>query len=100
MSDVTGPLGAGSDEQPPAPRRWHRDVGVAVTGALAVLLVWFAVANLQGVRIQFWVTSATAPLIVVIAISGFLGAAVAGLLGRAARRRRRPVDGEPGGGGV
>lgn len=100
MSDATGPLGAGAGEPPPAPRRWHRDVGLAVTGALAVLLIWFAVANLQGVRIQFWVTSATAPLIVVIAISGFLGAAVAGLMGRAARRRRRPADGEPDPGGM
>lgn len=63
---------------------------MVATGALLILLVWFAVANLQGVRIRFWLTSASAPLVVVIAISGVLGAGVASLVGRVARRRRRP----------
>jgi uncharacterized integral membrane protein len=87
VSDAMGTGGATGDEQPTARRR-SRDVRVAVTGAVAVLLVWFAVANLQDVPIHFWVKSAAAPLIVVVAISGVLGASVAGLVGRATRRRR------------
>lgn len=66
---------------------------MVAVGVLAVLLVWFAVANLQGVKIRFWLTSAHAPLIVVIAISGCLGAAVAALAGRVSSRRRRSGDG-------
>jgi uncharacterized integral membrane protein len=54
-------------------------------GVIAVLLVWFALANLSSVKIDFWVYHATAPLIVVIAISGLLGAGVALL---AVRHRR------------
>jgi uncharacterized integral membrane protein len=89
MSETMGPVGPpGGDDQPTGARPRHRDLRVAVTGAVAVFLVWFAVANLQDVKIRFWVTSATAPLIVVIAISGFLGAVVAGLVARATRRRR------------
>lgn len=94
MSDQTEPFGA-PEEDRPARRNRGRDLRVAVTGAFAVLLVWFAVANLQGVRIHFWLASATAPLIVVIAISGFLGAAVAGMAGRMVRRHRRPDAGNP-----
>ncbi len=53
--------------------------------AAAALLVWFALANLRDVRIDFWVFDRQAPLIVVIAISGLLGAAIAALV-----LRRRP----------
>ncbi|MGH8980777.1 MAG: lipopolysaccharide assembly protein LapA domain-containing protein [Acidimicrobiales bacterium] len=77
------------DDQPARPvRDCGRDARLVLTGISVVLLVWFALANLQGVRIRFWVTAAHAPLIVVIAISGVLGALVSGLLSRAARRRR------------
>jgi uncharacterized integral membrane protein len=88
MSDAMGPVGVAGDDQPAASRRRRRDLRVAVTGAVLVLLVWFAVANLQQVHIHFWVTSTRAPVIVVVAISGVLGAAVAGLVGRVSRRRR------------
>jgi len=57
-------------------------VGVA---AAAILLVWFAVANLRDVRIDFWVFNRQAPLIVVIVISGLLGALITALI-----MRRRP----------
>ncbi len=56
-------------------------IGVAVA---AVLLVWFALANLRDVRIDFWVDTRHAPLIVVIVISGLLGALMTWL----AMRRR------------
>lgn len=59
-----------------------------LTGVAAVLLVWFALANLTKVSITFWVSTARAPLIVVILISGALGAAVALLVSRSRRRRR------------
>ena len=54
-------------------------VGIAV-----VLLVWFALANVRDVRIDFWVFNRQAPLILVIVISGLLGA----LIGALVMRRR------------
>jgi uncharacterized integral membrane protein len=63
-------------------RRQATLVGVAIA---AVLLVWFALANRQHVRIDFWVVHRQAPLIVVIVISGLLGALIAALV-----MRRRP----------
>ena len=65
-----------------------RDARLVVLGVGVALLVWFAAANLQGVRITFWVTSTTAPLVVVVVISGVLGAGVASVATRLARRRR------------
>ena len=50
-----------------------------------ILLVWFAVANLNRVRIDFWVFHRQAPLILVIVISGLLGALITALI-----MRRRP----------
>jgi uncharacterized integral membrane protein len=65
------------------------DARLVLIGVVAVLLVWFALANLQDVPIHFWITTTRAPLIVVIALSGVLGAVI-GLL--AGRRRRRPRE--------
>ncbi|HWE65873.1 MAG TPA: hypothetical protein VG298_04455 [Acidimicrobiales bacterium] len=55
-------------------------------GVAGVLLVWFAVGNWRRVPIEFWVHRSQAPLILVIVISGLLGAAIALL---ATRRRPR-----------
>lgn len=80
-----------SDEQPAPPDRGGgrgREVRLVVTGVAVVLLGWFAFANLQTVRIRFWLTSAHAPLILVIVISGVLGALVPGVWSRVTRRRR------------
>jgi uncharacterized integral membrane protein len=87
---------AGIPETPDAsaPRNRARDARLIAIGVFAVLLIWFALANLQDVRIHFWVTSTHAPLIVVIIISGVLGAGVAELAGRFARRRKAAVDTE------
>lgn len=74
------------DERPAHDR--GRDVRLVAGGVVLVLLVWFAVANLQDVKIRFWVTTTAAPLIVVVALSGFLGAAAFGLWTRLRRRRR------------
>ena len=62
-------------------RRQATLVGVAIA---VVLLVWFALANLRDVRIDFWVFNRQAPLILVIVISGLLGA----LIGALVMRRR------------
>ena len=59
-----------------------RLVGVAVA---VILLAWFAVANLRDVRIDFWVFDRQAPLILVIVISGLLGALITALV-----MRRKP----------
>jgi uncharacterized integral membrane protein len=55
-------------------------VGIAV-----VLLVWFAVGNFHDVSIEFWVYGKKAPLIIVIVISGLLGALITALV-----MRRKP----------
>ncbi len=59
-----------------------RLVGVLVA---VILLGWFAVANLRDVRIDFWVFHRQAPLILVILISGLLGALITALI-----MRRKP----------
>lgn len=82
---------APNGEQPAQPDRGRgREVRLVVTGVAVVLLAWFAFANLQAVRIRFWLTTAHAPLILVIVISGVLGALVPGVWSRVARRRRPP----------
>lgn len=83
------------DEQEPgsgggAPARDRvREARLVATGVALTLLLWFAFANLQRVPIHFWLVSASAPLIVVIVVSGFLGAAVSALWSWSARRRKR-----------
>jgi uncharacterized integral membrane protein len=67
-------------------RRQATLIGV---GAAVILLVWFAVANLNDVRIDFWVVHRQAPLILVIVISGLLGALITWLV-----MRRRPREKE------
>jgi uncharacterized integral membrane protein len=62
--------------------RQVRLVGVAVGG---ILLGWFALANFGKVRIDFWVFHRQAPLILVIVISGLLGALITALI-----MRRKP----------
>jgi uncharacterized integral membrane protein len=65
-------------------RRRFRFVGIAVG---VVLLVWFAVANTRKVQIDFWVFHRQAPLILVILISGLLGALITALI---MRRKPKP----------
>ena len=60
-------------------RRQATLVGV---GVAVVLLAWFALANLRDVKIDFWVYSRQAPLILVIVISGLLGALITALIMR------------------
>ena len=68
--------------------RRHQATLVGV-GAAVVLLVWFALANLRDVRIDFWVFNRQAPLILVIVISGLLGALITALV-----MRRKPKEKE------
>jgi uncharacterized integral membrane protein len=60
-------------------RRQATLIGVGLAG---VLLGWFALANLRNVRIDFWVVDRQAPLILVIVISGLLGALIGALVMR------------------
>jgi uncharacterized integral membrane protein len=74
----------------PAPRGGHRRDLRLVTGGMAiVLLVWFALVNRGDVRIHFWVVSATAPLVAVVAIAAVFGATIGALVARRAGGRRR-----------
>lgn len=75
-----------------APRNRRRDSRLILIGVAAVLLVWFALENLQTVEVHFWVFSAHARLLTVILISGVLGAVIA-VLSR--RWRKRQSSGRP-----
>ncbi len=66
--------------------RRHQATLVGVVVAV-VLLAWFALANLRKVRIDFWVFNRQAPLILVIVISGLLGALITALI-----MRRKPKE--------
>jgi uncharacterized integral membrane protein len=63
-------------------RQQVRLIAVAVA---AVLLIWFAFGNFHRVGIEFWVFHRDAPLILVILISGLLGALITALI-----MRRKP----------
>jgi uncharacterized integral membrane protein len=63
-------------------RRQFRLIGIAVA---VILLAWFAAANTRKVQIDFWVFHRQAPVILVILISGLLGALIALLI-----MRRKP----------
>jgi uncharacterized integral membrane protein len=64
----------------PARRPDNRQI---LTAIAVGLLVWFAVSNWQTVTIHFWLTTAKAPLFLVIVLSALLG----GVVIRFARRR-------------
>ena len=72
----------GGDEKVVDRRRQVRLVGIVV---VVIVLGWFAVANTRRVQIDFWVFHRQAPLILVILISGLLGALIALLI-----MRRKP----------
>jgi uncharacterized integral membrane protein len=57
----------------------RQDARLVAIGGSAVLLGWFALANFGSVTINFWVHGSHAPLILVILISGLLGALIATL---------------------
>jgi uncharacterized integral membrane protein len=63
-------------------RQQARLIALTVAG---VLLVWFALGNFHRVDIEFWVFHRDAPLILVILISGLLGALITALI-----MRRKP----------
>lgn len=81
-------VGGGTGGEPVVRDR-RRDARLVLTGVAAVLLVWFALANLQDVKIHFWLVSTKSPLIVVVAISVLLGSLVSVLLSRFVRGRKR-----------
>ena len=69
------------------------DARLVAGGVVAVLLGWFALANRQDVRVHFWLVSATAPVVVVVAIAGVCGAAL-GALAAAAHLGPPPPPGD------
>jgi uncharacterized integral membrane protein len=64
----------------------RQDVRLVLLGIAAGALAWFALGNLGSVTIDFWVHHSRAPLILVIIISGLLGALIATM----ALHRRAP----------
>jgi uncharacterized integral membrane protein len=65
----------------------RRQVRLIAIVAVVIVLGWFAVANTRKVQIDFWVFHRQAPLILVILISGLLGALIALLI---MRRKPKP----------
>ena len=67
----------------------RRQVRLIAIVAVVIVLGWFAVANTRWVQIDFWVFHRQAPLILVILISGLLGALIALLI---MRRKPKPEE--------
>lgn len=85
----TGPVLPGQGPEASGQKSRHPVARLVAFGVLVAVLLWFAFANLQGVPIHFWVVTRTAPLIVVVAISGVLGAVVTATWSRVRRRRAK-----------
>ena len=81
MSDPMMPSGG----SPPPRRDRRRDVRLVLTGVVAVLLVWFALINLQDVTMHWIVGTTHTPLIVLVAICLLIGAGVGFAAGRRSR---------------
>jgi uncharacterized integral membrane protein len=64
------------EEQGPGRLSRRQDARLILVGVASIALVWFAVGNFGSVRIDFWVQHSRAPLILVILISGLLGALI------------------------
>jgi uncharacterized integral membrane protein len=71
--------GAGDGGEEKGGRSTVALVGLAVA---AIFFVWFALANLNKVKINFWIYDRSEPLILVILIAGLLGALIGALLMR------------------
>jgi uncharacterized integral membrane protein len=82
---VPGQSKSPADPDQPVDRK--RDARLIGSGVAAILFVTFAVRNLGRVKIEFWVHQSRAPLIVVIVISGLLGALITTLAHRYRSRR-------------
>jgi len=78
------PESEGSDQTPEADH--GRDMRLVLSGVVAVLLAWFAIANLEDVNVHFWVVTTRAPVVAVVAISGVCGALIAFLAARFGRK--------------
>ena len=87
---MVGSAGGGPEGQPAKrPRASRREQArTVVVVALAAVMTLFAVLNFDKVEVNWLLGTWSTPLIIVIAISFLLGAAVGFLL---ARRRRGPT---------
>jgi uncharacterized integral membrane protein len=82
-----GPVAKGSEVEKGGGRGTdrRREAVMIGIGVAVVLLAWFALGNIHDVSIEFWVFKRQAPLIIVILISGLLGALITALV-----MRRKP----------
>jgi uncharacterized integral membrane protein len=83
--------GGGHDGDALEPRRATSGVGPQqiLIGVLVVVLVVFAIANFDRVRVNFVLFDTEARVVTVIAVAGGLGFVIGWLVGRPSRRARR-----------
>jgi uncharacterized integral membrane protein len=77
-----------NDAASEAKRRRRERARTAALVVLGILLTLFAVLNVGSVKVDWIVGSSHAPLIIVIAVAGLVGAAILWLAERASQRRR------------
>ena len=89
--DEFDPGDAGDGHRDDTPPRATTGIGPQqiLIGVLVLVLVVFAIANFDRVRVNFLVFDTEARLITVIAVAGGLGFVIGWLVGRPSRRARR-----------
>jgi len=82
MADDPGPLPTAGGSEPPVKVKKERAIASKTIAAAAVafLLIAFGVANDDRVNVDYLVVSRDTPLIVVIAVSAFLGMVIGALI--------------------
>ena len=86
-AQIPGPAGSGDDKASNRRGRGER-IRALIPALLAVLLIVFAVLNLNQVKVDWIVGSGHAPLIIVIVISVLVGIVFTHLAERVGRKRR------------
>ena len=75
-----------SSTAPPSSMKSRPGMGAILALLLSILVIVFAVLNTQTVRVHWVFFTTRAPLVAVIAVSGLIGAAIAGILAYLRRR--------------
>lgn len=75
--------------QPPTPPRAGISPRQVVIGVLALLLIAFAIANFERVKVSFLLFETQARVVTVIAVAAGLGFVIGYIVGRPSRKQRK-----------